>query len=429
MIGTSIKPTVRFEKLVFGGQALARHENKVIFAWNALPGEEAVVEIMKRKKDFAAGVAVEILKPSPHRIAAIESHYLSCSPWQIMDYEYELHWKKEIVKEIFLKNAGVILSNIDIEDDPSHISGYRNKEEYNFYYDEAGNLSYGFFYRDSHRKYPIHGCILPSSSIDEAAQGILAHAKASYHPKTPKSVIVRSNRTGDAIAALFLKDRVQIPSFDHQATGLKGFHAYYSSHLSPASVVHDVLYRSGQDFLAETLLSCPIEYGLNSFFQINIPVFEKTLADISGFLRESDDILDFYSGVGSISVPLGAKIRSAILCDVNSEAIDFAKKNIEKNGLQSKFSASAKPAEAMLSHLSREKTLIVDPPRDGLSTKLVKKILEAMPQRIIYLSCNPSTQARDFALVKDAYDIVFHKLYNFFPRTPHVESLLMLQKK
>jgi tRNA/tmRNA/rRNA uracil-C5-methylase (TrmA/RlmC/RlmD family) len=158
-----------------------------------------------------------------------------------------------------------------------------------------------------------------------------------------------------------------------------------------------------------------------------VPVFTQALDDIQPYLDPHKPLLDFYSGVGAISIPLAQYCSSALLVDNNEEAIQDAQRNIKNNQLTN-FSAQAIAAEKITEAISSEHIVIVDPPRPGLHPNVVKRLLEVQPQRIIYLSCNLSTQARDIELLQSAYQLKCSRLYNFFPKTPHIEALCILDK-
>ncbi len=431
---------VTIEKLVFGGQGLARlPDGKVVFVWNALPGEEVEINIIKKKKDYIEAVATKILTPSPERVQAREEHFLSSAPWQMMDWDRENYYKKHIAMEQYGKIGGLILGN----QPPEIVSGdkqygYRNKIEFSFAptdpnQDYQNNPEYepvslAFFQRGKKVRKPVTHSELAEPVINDVAKKILDWVNEQQIPmRSLKSLIVRSNGNGQAIAALFLKDKLSFDSFPELNEQLLGFHIYYSTHKSPASVPTALLYSEGQDYLIANIKGTKLKFGLLSFFQINIPMFEQALDDIAAFLPPKTPLIDFYAGVGAISLPLSYNRESAMLVDNNEEAIAYAKENIEMNGLKN-CDAQCIPAEEITDIISSDKTIIVDPPRAGLHMKMAQRLAAIKPPRIIYLSCNIATQARDIRLLEETYKVSFLKLYNFFPRTPHIEGLCILDR-
>src|SRR3989339_505506 len=289
--------TLKIEKLVFGGQVLARLDNQVIFVWNALPGEEVEYKIVKKKKDYAEAVATKIIKASPDRIEAEEQEFLSTSPWQIVSYKTENKWKKEITEETYKKLGGEIFANLDIPlvyDDLD--KNYRNKMEFSFTELEDKSKSLAFFERGGRRTFAVKGSILAEEIINEIAKYILDWVNENeISMRSLKSLIIRSNGQGQAIAALFIKDRLTFEEYPKLKNNLLGFQVYYSTHKSPASVPTALLYTVGQDYLVTELNGVKLKFGLLSFFQIHVPVFQEALADIGNFLAKEKSIVDFYS--------------------------------------------------------------------------------------------------------------------------------------
>lgn len=420
---------ILIEKLVGGGQGLGHLNGKAVFVWNALPGEEVEFEYLRNKKDYAEGVAVNILTPSKHRQAPQEAHFLSSSPWQIMDFAFENEWKRKIAAEQYSKIGDMILSGDDmqIEKGASEI-GYRNKIEFSFCKDENEQISLAFFERGKKVLTPVQAEILAEPVINEVAQSILLWIQKEEIPlRSLKSLILRSNGAGQAIAALFIKDKLTFADFPKLSDKLLGFHLYYSTHKSPASVPTALLHSEGQDYLIATILGTKLKFGLLSFFQINIPVFTKALQDIAAFLDPHMPVVDFYSGVGAISLPLSQSRTQTELVESNEEAIAYAEENVKANSLPNCSTVCA-PAEKMTDFIDPGKMVILDPPRIGLHDKVVSVLLQKKPKRILYLSCDIATQARDLRLLSQGYKIIFMKLYNFFPRTPHTEGLVVLER-
>lgn len=419
---------IKIEKLVFGGQGLGKFEGKTAFVWNALPGEEVEADLIKKRKNILEAVAINILKPSPDRVKNREGHFLACSPWQILEFEKENYWKKEIAKETYIKFAELKKNlKLDIVSDEKQYE-YRNKIEYSFTLDLENNISLAFFIRGKHKLDAIKNCELASREINETAKKILDWINFNkIEIRSLKSLIIRSNKKGETIAALFIKDVLTFENYPELDKDLIGFTLYFSIPQSPASVPTQVLYSIGQDFLVEEINKVKLKYSALSFFQVNVPIFELALKDIEPFLDKKREVMDFYSGSGAISLPLHKKFKSAILVDNNEESINLAKENIELNKIKN-CQAEFSPAERIVDLIEKNKIIIFDPPRVGLHYKVIDKVLEVQPRRIIYLSCNLSTQARDIKLLSREYKISFLKLYNFFPRTPHIEGLCVLDK-
>ncbi|MEK7644454.1 MAG: TRAM domain-containing protein, partial [Patescibacteria group bacterium] len=245
-------PIVHIEKLVFGGQGLAKIDGKAVFVWNALPGEEVEIQYLKNKKDFAEAVAVKIINPSPDRIEPKENHYLSSAPWEMMTAEAENRYKKQVSLETYERNGGLILPDeaVDLVFDEENQYGYRNKIEFSFAVLDSGEVALSFFNRGTKVRLPITSSLLSEPVINEVSASILDWINQEKIPmRSLKSIIVRSNGRGQAIAALFIKDRLIFDNYPDVNDKMLGFTLYYSTHKSPASVPTELLYQAGQDFL------------------------------------------------------------------------------------------------------------------------------------------------------------------------------------
>lgn len=422
-------PEARIEKLVFGGQGLAHVDGHTAFLWNALPGETVEFDILSKRKGVIEGVATDILIPSKDRQEPHEKNFLSTSPWQIMTPEAELRYKQEIAAETYSKLGNLILSPEALPITASErITGYRNKMEFSFVVDKGGQVSLAFFARGSKVKIPVDGSILCEEVINKTAKQVLQWIREMDIPlRSLKALIVRSNGQGKSIAALFIKDKLTFPTYPALSESCLGFELFYSTHKSPASVPTELLYKTGENTLTADIKGSKLTFGIFSFFQINLPVFDAALTDIASFTSPKDALLDFYSGVGAIGIPISRNRESLTLVESNEDAIHFATKNIQENALPH-ARIQGVPAEFATESISSDAVLIIDPPRAGLHPKVISRILLKKPPRVIYLSCGLDTQARDLALLSENYRPVFYRLYNFFPCTPHIEGLVVLER-
>ncbi|MBI4407925.1 MAG: class I SAM-dependent RNA methyltransferase [Candidatus Kerfeldbacteria bacterium] len=422
--------TVTIEKLVFGGQGMGRVDNKVYFVWNALPGEVVTVEVTKKKKNFCEGYAVEIIQASPQRVPPQEEHYGSCSPWQILSPSDEQTWKVQLAKDSYFKfQQSPAIQALTLVDDLSQYYGYRNKMEYSFTHDDSGALTFGFFKRGTHWRQPIQPCVLASTAINRTAQTILDWLKTlSVTDHNLKSLIILSNEQGETIAGLFVRDHdlplTPLPTL----TNNLGFTIYFSNPRSPASIPTAVIEQRGSTTITDTVLGTPLQHDLLGFFQVNVPIFAQALQTIATYVDPGTKLLDCYGGVGAISLPLQAKVKSCIIIESNVEATAAANHNIQQLGL-THYTARCVATEQVLEAITSDQTVIVDPPRAGLHDDVTGRLLTVQPRRIIYLSCNLSTQARDVERLLERYVIRDAKLFNFFPRTPHIEGLIVLDPR
>ena len=388
------------------------------------------MRLTRQKKNFLEGVATKIITSAPERVEPREAHYLACSPWQIMSFEAENHWKVKIAEEIYAKFVSLTFNEpleIVYADDEAY--SYRNKLEYSFVQTEGGKVELGFFERGGKYRRPIEPCMLGTDAINKTAVLILNWIREQKIPlRSLKSLIIRSNLQNETIAALFIKDHLPLGALPSLDKKFLGFQIYFSSPFSPASIPEEKLFGQGQDYLIEEVKGVKLKYGLLSFFQVNQPVFQSALADISAHLPAGADVIDYYSGVGSIGLPLAKNLGQLELVENNSEAVQYAEENIILNKLKN-CRVELKSTEKMLELINSEKYIIVDPPRVGLHPDVIKKLVQALPPRIIYLSCDLATQARDIKELLPHFEPIFWRLYNFFPRTPHLEGLCVLERR
>ena len=380
---------IKVEKFIPGGFALgASPEGKKMFFWNALPGETVLeYEITKNKSSYAEAVATSIKNPSPYRKEPKDECFLSTSPWQILDYDYELKQKSLLVQEIFREHDIKIDAPEVITDGKDY--KYRNKMEYALYYDiEKAKIFPAFHARGSHRKIPIAKSSLERPEIFKKALEIIDDLNArGEEARKYQSLLLRCSQNGEVSGGLY-ENKKPHPVFNN---------------------------------LKDKILGQEYSYSPNGFFQINLPVYEMALLEIKKHIV-SENVLDLYAGVGTIGLSV-AKDRNLTLVEVDKAAY----KELENNAKNAKTILAK--SEDILEYIAPDQTVILDPPRAGCDKKLIDKLVEVIPENIIYLSCNPATQARDTKLLSEKYQIELVKTFNFFPHTPHIENLVILERK
>ena len=408
---------IKVDKIVPGGQSIATDETgKKVFFWNALPGETVTdFKITKNKSNFTEAIATSIENPSKHRITPKDDCFLSTSPWQIMDYDYELKTKQDLVVEFFRAH------NIDIPTPPIFTDGkdyfYRNKMEYALYWGrEQNKILPSFHARGSHSKFPINNSSIEKPELFKKATEIIADLNARHEEaRKYQSLLLRCNQQGEVSGGLYENGKP---------------HPVFAN-------------------LKDTILSHEYSYSPNGFFQINLPVYEMALKEIQKHIT-TDEVLDLYAGVGTIGLSV-AHDRKLTLVECDKSAFGEMTKNITIEDIAERGSARISAghpwrrddrtrvrngnvlgilakSEDVLDYISPNVTAILDPPRAGCDKKLIDRLLEVSPPTIIYLSCNPATQARDVKLLQEKYQIVAIKSFNFFPRTPHIENLIILER-
>lgn len=427
-----IAAAVRLEKIVGGGQALGQLEDgRKLFVWGGLPGEVVDVQITKKKSSYAEGFVVAVHQASTKRTVPRDpDSYLSTSPWQIMSAEAEQHYKSALVEEAFELHDIVLPDAIGVATDGQRYN-YRNKLEFSWYgHEVAGNeqLDLAFFRRGTKGKIPVSQMSLARPEIVTLALSIrdLLRTKPGITARNLKTLLIRCDSGGNCVWQLYVKDMLPDIIGEHEAASLpaQGGEVIYSNPRSPASKITERLSSFGEIVLSDTIRGVEFRYATEGFFQVNIPMYEAALDEMEKWVGDRKTV-DLYSGVGTIGLTIGG--GSTTLVELNEHAVREMKENITRLGSNAQAILAA--SEHALEYIHKEKTIIVDPPRAGLHEAVVNRMLEVQPERIIYLSCNPVTQARDVARLADVYGIRSHKGYNFFPCTPHIEHLVVLDKK
>ena len=424
---------VKIDKIVGGGQALGTlDDGRKVFVWNGLPGETVEFDISKKKSNYLEGIGSNITNPSPDRIPPQEpGSYLSTSPWQMMTFDAEQRYKSQLISEAFeLHHVEIPESNVYSDEIQF---GYRNKLEFSWYGDTdatsgVDTLDLAFFRRGSKGKVIVDGSKLAHPNISTLARSIrdLLRTKP-VTARNLKTLLIRSDQHGNCVWQLYIKDKITDLITPAEAAELpsQGGEVIFSNPKSPASVITERLESFGNTTLTDTILGTTFRYATEGFFQVNIPVYEQALQDMKSWVPADRPTVDMYSGVGTIGLTIGSP--DTVLVELNEHAVREMQRNIADLGRSATAVLAA--SEQALEHITSQRTIILDPPRAGLHADVVARLLDQAPERIIYLSCNPTTQARDVALLLEKYQITHTQGYNFFPRTPHIENLVILDRK
>jgi 23S rRNA (uracil1939-C5)-methyltransferase len=426
-------PVARFDTLDASGMAvgsLVGEKAAPVRAFGVLAGEKARVRVVRRRRGVLLAEPVELLVASPERVPPREAHYLSCSPWQVMAYDTQVAAKMSILENLFSQAAGR-----EIRLNGFHRSrqefGYRSKLEFSFT-EEDGTLRLAFFRRFSpFRKITLEeGCALGTEAMNAAAKEVVAHLDAARLPASSlKSLVVRQSRTsGDVVTMLFVHGE-DFPLRELPLARSAGFVLAASRRESPASVIVKILHQQGRVELEEEIAGLRLLYPFDAFFQNHVELFALALDRIRNHVPPVDRVVELYAGVGAIGLALCDRARTVLAVESATSAVRYAQRNAQQlaTGPYEIVQGAAERVGVVL--LRSADVLLLDPPRTGLHPKLLNKILEARPPRILYLSCNPVQQAREFALLQETYELVALEGFDFYPQTPHIEALLVLERR
>ena len=392
---------------------MAHFEGRAWFCLGALPGELCEVSIVRQSKTFVIANLEKISDPSKFRDKTLNSP--AYAPWQMVDYPYQNELKKAILTELFSHPKCKVLVSAFL---PSPItSEYRNKLTFALVR-EGSTYALAMHQRGSKETYPTpEGCDLGHPALNKAALAVLERLNSSEIGDNAVSLTVRrSSANGDIVAILHITKRYKIDFQSLRSPGLAGL---------VVAINGDAAWSYGASTLTETIMGVDITFPAHEFMQVNIPAFELALADIAKVITADNIVLDLYGGAGAIGLPIakntGAKVLSV---EVNAKSVELSRSTAKALEL-SQYKATSSNADSLPDSIFMNiDTVIVDPPRAGLSRELIDQLIRLRIERIIYLSCDPVTQARDASLLSDVYKASPVTGFDFYPDTPHLESLM-----
>jgi 23S rRNA (uracil1939-C5)-methyltransferase len=427
---------VEIDSLAFGGRGLARAEGLVVFVAGALPGDRVRIEITKAKKRFAEARAVELLRPGADRIADAcvhEGEPCPGAPWQGLSYERQLSQKRGQVDEA-LRRIGD-LDGFELEEIEPALEQwrYRNKLEYSFG-ERDGEATLGFHARGRWDLFvDVDDCLLASERGNAARNAVRDWARlesvAAYDPRTREGIlrnlVVREGwRTGQiqtrlvTSAARFPKPPVDLhTAIEGDSGGTDG----------PTGVL-------GGERLREELSGLRLEMSHGAFFQTNTEMAERLYAIAAEYagLSGGERVFDLYCGIGTIGLTMAKRAGEVWGLEIVDEAIADAERNAERNKVENAhfMAGSARTGvRPLIEKAGKPDVVVVDPPRAGLSQKIVRRVLECEAKKIVYVSCNPTTLAPNAAqMVEAGYTLKRVKPVDMFPQTPHIECVALLER-
>jgi 23S rRNA (uracil1939-C5)-methyltransferase len=440
---------LRVETLAYGGNGIARLDagddggrGYVVFVSGALPGDLVRAVVTKRKRGYAEARTLEVLEPSPERIAPVADH--PGAPWQVLPYERQLAVKQEQVRDALTRIGrleGFVLDDIVPAVEQWR---YRNKLEYSFGTDDAGELVCGFHAPGSwHEIVPVRDCLLASERSNAAREQVLAWCRAQGlaamdrrdHSGMLRNLVVREGRrTGELQVRLVTGpgelDTVSLAA----AVDCEGLMWTRTDALAETTSGGTTDVIAGARKLQEELSGLSFSISPLAFFQTNTEMAEKLyavaaeLADLKGWER----VYDLYCGIGTVGLSMAARAGEIWGLEIVEEAVADAISNARRNGIgNAKFFAGdvRLALRELTEEAGRPDLCLLDPPRAGLSQKIVRRVIETAPRRIVYISCNPTTLAPNAAqLVEAGYALRRVVPVDMFPQTPHIECVALLER-
>ena len=430
------------------GQGVAHIEGCAVFIPNAIAGERVRVRVTLVRKTWAAGKIVELLERSPHRVnraCPVAKLCGGCTFWH-MDYEEECRLKAERVKNCLNRIGGEKLDTVPILAAPT-CEGYRNKAQYPVAW-EKGRAYAGFFKAGTHEVVDMDRCRILPEQTDRVKAIVMDHVNKYHVPiydeQTHKGLLrhiyVRRGAVSGQILVCLVVNGDGLPKVSTLIDALKAVPGFTTLVLSVNTkkgnaVLGDTfqtLY--GPGYIEDTLCGLNFRLSARSFYQVNHAQAQRlyeTAISLAGITKD-DLVLDLYCGVGTITLAMAASAGKVLGVEVVPQAIADAKDNARRNGIENAefFCADAGQAALRLEEEGiRPDIITVDPPRKGLSGDAIEAIARMAPKRLVYVSCDPATLARDTALLKDrGFRLEKAVAADLFPRCSHVETVVLLSK-
>ncbi len=442
---------LRIDSLAYGGNGVARHNGFVVFVRRALPGDTVRARVTKVKRGYAEAVAEEVLVPTADRVQAPCAHFGLCGGCRFQDYAYErqLEAKEAQVRDALVRLGGFADPPLEPIVPASSQLRYRNKLEYSFT-QTADGPALGF-----HRAgrwdevLPIDECLLTTELGNAIRDAVQAWAREErlepYDQGTQKGylrhLVVREGRnTGQVLVELVTAQGRKFEE-DYLVEVLRRFPQVRSIHWAvndtPAEVTNlPTTLLWGEDAIEEEILGLRFRVRPNAFLQTNTEMAETLfgLAREYAGLTGGETVYDLYCGTGTIALALAPQALTVWGVEISEESVACAIENAELNGITNAafFAGNVSLAlEELHERAGPPDVVVVDPPRAGLAGKALRRMARLQAQRIVYVSCNPTTLASDLKALRDdfGYDLVRCRPVDMFPHTPHIESVTLLERR
>ena len=438
--------------LAYGGQGVGRVDGFVYFVNRALPGERITARVLRSKKNHAEAQLESVLSPSPHRIAEppcpLFGNCGGCT-WQNLSYEQQLHWKQKQVVDSIERIGGIRDFTVHPILPSPQVWNYRNKMEYSFGLDADGQTILGFHLPGRFdRILPVSACLIHPTPFDDMLRILIDHARthilSGYDPRRHTgllrhAVMRHSHTTGHSILALLTKT-ADLPEkqaladrLAREVSGFKGMLWGLNEGRADIARIDRELWRHGEPDLTETVNGLTFAISPQSFFQTNTAAAEqlyRRTVEIAG-ISPGDRVFDAYCGGGGIGLHCARQGARVVGVEQVREAVWDARANARRNGIDGATFIAAPMAEGL--ELARHAAgapfnhVLIDPPRGGMDKRSLRGLIDLRAPVFTYVSCNPSTLARDLAIISEAgYRLEQLQPVDMFPHTFHIETIARL---
>lgn len=444
------KIELNIDALTSEGSGVGRYDGLAVFVRATVPQDKIIAHIIKRSKNYAVGIVDKIISPSPSRTESDCPYSQKCGgcSFRHMTYEEELKYKKSRVQDA-VERIGKL--NVKVEEiiGADDLCRYRNKAQYPVEI-SGGELFAGFYAYKSHRIIPCHDCKLQPS---EFQTGLKAFEKwvnteniTSYNEETGKGLLRhiyfrKGFETGEimACAVVNAKDipnkELLISLLREDVKGLKSVVLNINREKTNVILGTKNITLWGEPYIKDRLLGKTFIISPNSFYQVNHNQCEKLYSKVKEFadFKGNETVVDLYCGVGTIGLTLSDSVKELYGIEIVPDAVENAKINADLNNIKNaQFICADAPkgAEILKKQGVKPNTVILDPPRKGCDRALIDTVVEMSPEKIVYVSCDSATLARDLAVFNEkGFKTEKVSAVDMFPRTPHVEAIALILKQ
>ena len=405
------------------GEGVGRMNGQAVFIPYAIPGETAEVEIRERKKNYLRARLVDVMSASPDRIEAACPYYYRCGgcSYQHMNYSRQLELKRQVVQDNLARIGG-----LEVEVEPvvgmSDPWCYRNKVEWHVAKKDH-SYQMGYHIPDSHKLIAIDSCLLISPAVEALSRHLREHLDDLGLPEQCRITVRQSSANGELMVVM--EGTVTGKAVVQHLAGYSGLSSIYC--VDRGRIIH----KHGRPSLAERLAGIDYEISPLAFFQVNHQQAEMLVDVVQQFaqLGPADTVLEGYCGIGSITLPLARGAGRIIGVESYLGAVQDARDNARRNKITNCEIFAGACEKVIPAMKDRFDVVVLDPPRAGCKKEVIEAVIKTAQQRIIYVSCNPGTLARDLKIFcQNGYAVKKVQPIDMFPQTYHVETVVLMSR-
>lgn len=442
---------IELADLANGGDCVGRYDDLAVFVPGGVPGELVKIRITEKKKNYARGEIVEVLRRAPERVEAECPVSGICGGCQLQHiaYEKQLEYKRKMMKDLLERIARLEDPEVQPVFPAPHPFFYRNKAQFPLARDSEGKIIAGFYERGSHEIVPLDSCQIQHPLINRTMKKTLEILNdyptlTVYNEKTHKGLlrhlVIRTGVCTNQVLLVLVTSGKELPNKEEIAERvmkeipeLAGVLQNINPERSNVVLGKETGVIAGRDYYLDYIGNVRFAISINSFFQVNTLQTRNLydfVVDFAG-LTGKETVIDAYCGIGSISLYLAERAGEVIGIEEVPAAIEDAGKNARLNDINNCRFITGRVEDKLPELLAEGKKpdlIVFDPPRKGLAREVIEAVIGVKPEKIVYVSCNPATLARDLALFKEDYDVRKVQPVDMFPNTYHVECVTLMSR-